>query len=252
MLKQKFVGVPWTTKLTFYGIAATLVLYVLVALLAGAFVRIPSVAPPVSGDSMLAIRMGIYSLIAEGTFLAAPFYFAWRATRHSGGDQRTLWQLLGLRGFNIPLAVSLILVSFVIIILVNEAYQWLIIAFHLPLQVNSDLVLKQGKIVPITTYVTLAMAVLWAPFCEELFFRSFSFMGFKNDMSLFVAVIFSALVFAAAHFDPASFPVLFVIGCALAIIRWKTNSVWPGMILHLMNNGLSAALVILSLHGINF
>jgi membrane protease YdiL (CAAX protease family) len=61
----------------------------------------------------------------------------------------------------------------------------------------------------------------------------------------------SALIFAAAHFDPASFPVLFFIGLALAIARWRTRSIWPGIILHLLNNGLSAVLVVLALHGMN-
>ncbi|GCE16649.1 CPBP family glutamic-type intramembrane protease [Dictyobacter kobayashii] len=60
----------------------------------------------------------------------------------------------------------------------------------------------------------------------------------------------SALIFGVAHGDPASLPVLFCIGIALALLRLLTNSYWPGFFLHLLNNALSALLIILVLHGI--
>ena len=52
-----------------------------------------------------------------------------------------------------------------------------------------------------------------------------------------------------AHADVGSFAVLFVIGLALAFVRWHTKSIWPGMLLHMLNNGIGALSIILAMQG---
>jgi membrane protease YdiL (CAAX protease family) len=41
--------------------------------------------------------------------------------------------------------------------------------------------------------------------------------------------------------------VLFVIGLALAFLRWRTRSIWPGMALHFLNNFVGALQIFLVL-----
>src|SRR5258708_21288540 len=102
-----------------------------------------------------------------------------------------------------------------------------ITALHLHVRTNDQVILENSRIAPITTYATLLVSVLIAPFCEEVFFRSFVFCGLLRGMSLVWSIIFSALIFGVAHADPASFAVLFFIGIALAYLRWRTHSIWP-------------------------
>jgi membrane protease YdiL (CAAX protease family) len=116
------------------------------------------------------------------------------------------------------------------------------------IQTNDQVILQQSKAAPLTTYATLIASVFVAPFCEEIFFRGFAFAGFLRSMSVGWAVFLSALVFAVAHADAGSFAVLFFIGIALAFLRWRTNSLWPSILLHLLNNGLGALLIILEMH----
>jgi membrane protease YdiL (CAAX protease family) len=87
-----------------------------------------------------------------------------------------------------------------------------------------------------------------APVCEEVFFRSFVFMGLLRSMPVWVAIVSSAFLFALVHQDLASFAVLLCIGLALAFLRWYSNSIWPGIILHALNNATSAVLIILTLY----
>ena len=63
-------------------------------------------------------------------------------------------------------------------------------------------------------------------------------------------MVLSSLLFAIAHLDPGSFAVLFIIGLALAFLRWRTNSLWPGILLHAINNGVAALEVILVMLGV--
>jgi membrane protease YdiL (CAAX protease family) len=254
LLKQQSEAVSWTATQAFWGIIATILLFFFVAVAASFLPLIhidTSVPLTPSSDLAHAIATFFYDLVAEGIFLIVPFYMAYRFTPPSASGKRRVWSTLGFRGFDLRIAALLVLVFFAAIFILNEAYSLLISVLHLPLEVNSQEIYKQGKIAPLTTYTTLVLATIYAPFCEEIFFRSFSFMGLKNGMSLVSAIFLSALIFAAAHFDPASFPVLFFIGLALAIARWRTKSIWPGIILHLLNNGLSAVLVVLALHGMN-
>jgi uncharacterized protein len=162
--------------------------------------------------------------------------------------QHSVKQILGFKRFSLLRAAALIFIFILAIFLVNGAYEYLITALHLNIQVNDQVVLNEGKIAPITTYATLLAAVFIAPFCEEIFFRSFVFMGLLRDLPLGWAIVISALIFGVAHGDPSSFPVLFAIGLPLAYLRWYTRSIWPGMLLHMLNNGLSALLIIQALH----
>jgi membrane protease YdiL (CAAX protease family) len=62
-----------------------------------------------------------------------------------------------------------------------------------------------------------------------------------------VAVIVSALLFAIAHALIGSFAPLLLIGLVLAVVRWRTGSLWPGMAVHFCNNALATILVISAL-----
>jgi membrane protease YdiL (CAAX protease family) len=37
------------------------------------------------------------------------------------------------------------------------------------------------------------------------------------------------------------------IGVVLTILRWRTTSIWPGMLFHALNNGLASAYVLATL-----
>jgi membrane protease YdiL (CAAX protease family) len=238
---------------TFLGIAFTLVPWVALALgLAGLNGSSGSSSAPLSPrlDLLNAIIVFIFSTLVEGAFLIAPFYFAIRAFREMQQRRGLALRALGFRSFNVVNALSWIVVLFLAFYAINVFYQYLITAWHLNLQTNDRLILERSKVAPLTTYATLIASVLVAPFCEEVFFRGFVFMGLVRGMSLGWAIVLSALIFAVAHADPGSFAVLFFIGLALAFIRWRTRSIWPGIMLHLLNNGIGAILIVLAMHGL--
>lgn len=269
MLKLKLEEVPWSTKQTFNGTFFTLVPWLIFSVALSIFnTSTPTSPKPLSPqlDLVNAAVSLVFSVVVECAFLIAPYYYARRSTHFSPaegrtiegqmpegrkGEGRTIGELLGFRGFNVVRALPWIILLFLSFLLVNALYQLLINTFHLHLQTNDQRLLEEGRVAPLTTYATLFAAVIVAPFCEEVFFRSFVFMGLRNDMTLVWSIVLSALIFGVAHGDPGSFPVLFYIGLALAFVRWYTRSIWPGFILHVMNNGLSAVLLILALHGVN-
>ena len=254
MVEQKLEQTPWSLRQTLIGTFFTLVPWIILALgLAGLNTSGKPTQPhrlSPQADLISAIITFLFSVLVEGAFLIAPFYFANRTVSAFGNHRRSVFNALGFRRFQWLSTLSMIVLLFLAFYLVNGFYQYVITVFHLNLQTNDQVILQQSKEAPLTTYATLIASVLVAPICEETFFRGFVFAGFLNRMPVAVAILLSSLLFAIAHADLGSFAVLFFIGLALAFVRWRTRSIWPGILLHLLNNGVGALVIVLVMTGV--
>lgn len=249
--------VPWTIRQTIFGTLITLIPWMLFSLYLvsqGAKSASPvRLSPQLDlADSLFVL---IFSSLIEAAFLLAPFYFAYRTTHathatSSSAYRRSMLDVLGLRKFNVPMSLALVLLLFIAFIFINDIYSLLISAFHLHLQTNDQTILQESKNAPFSTYATLFVSIFVAPVCEEMFFRGFVFMGLLRAMPVWAAILLSSFLFAIAHVDLGSFAVLFIIGIALAFVRWRTRSLWPGVLLHLLNNAIGTILILLVMWGL--
>lgn len=95
-----------------------------------------------------------------------------------------------------------------------------------------------------------AAAVILAPLGEELIFRGVAFFyackavsGMKNPRAAFwIANCTQALLFGIYHMNLVQGLYAFFIGLALGYLRQKYNSLLPGMLAHLIFNGISTVL----------
>ncbi len=94
-----------------------------------------------------------------------------------------------------------------------------------------------------TSLVALAVVVL-APLFEEFFFRGVFFRGLTHRLSVGASVLLSAAVFSAYHLDPVGFLARTGIGALLAVLVWKTGSLWPAIAAHFTNNALAMGLML--------
>ncbi|GEM_PF-750776 len=93
----------------------------------------------------------------------------------------------------------------------------------------------------------LVMAVLLAPLFEELLFRGLVQRVFVTKGGRVRGVVATAVLFGAMHVaEPLSVPPLIVLGLAAGWLRETTGSLWPAVLLHVLNNGLAAALALLA------
>jgi CAAX protease family protein len=241
---------PWTFAQTVRGAVATLAPW-LIFIIGTQLLTSPS---GTSGQRQLSTAEDIVGAvfaffitgIVELAFVIAPAYYA-LVRRPPGITPHQGLAALGLRPTRLSPAIVATVVGFLVIIGCNVTYSYLIQVFNLPLHTNSDTLLQQAKYAPITTLALVAGAVLVAPFCEELFFRGFLFGGLLHQMSFWPAALLSAFLFALAHGDVGSFIVLFIFGVVLAFVRWRTGSIWPGIVIHAANNATAAVAIILAL-----
>jgi membrane protease YdiL (CAAX protease family) len=87
------------------------------------------------------------------------------------------------------------------------------------------------------------VGAVMAPLVEEIFFRGFLFQGFRARYGWIISMLLSSSIFAVAHLDPASLIPTFILGNLLAYLYHRTNSIWPGVILHVLINTFGLALV---------
>ncbi len=85
-----------------------------------------------------------------------------------------------------------------------------------------------------------AVVVIAAPIVEEFTFRG---LGFRLLMPFgtVIAVVGTAVAFAADHGLVEGFPALFLFGIGVALVRLRTGSIYPGMMLHACFNAFALA-----------
>mgnify|MGYP002563517163 CR=1 FL=1 len=74
-----------------------------------------------------------------------------------------------------------------------------------------------------------------APIVEELVFRGI-IQQLARPLGERQAVALQAVLFAVQHRGPAGMVYALVCGLVLGTLRSRTGSVWPGMLLHTLNN----------------
>ncbi|MGI8421509.1 MAG: CPBP family intramembrane glutamic endopeptidase [Gaiellaceae bacterium] len=87
----------------------------------------------------------------------------------------------------------------------------------------------------VANFVVVALV---APIVEELSFRGLGYTLLER-FGRWPAILLVGLAFGLAHGLVEALPLLALFGCALAYIRSRTRSIYPGMILHGLFNGIA-------------
>jgi membrane protease YdiL (CAAX protease family) len=89
-----------------------------------------------------------------------------------------------------------------------------------------------------------ALAVVLAPFTEELFFRAFLQGALREVCGSGPAIVATAMLFGAVHMNIYWFPSLFVLGLVLGYVYDRTQSLAAPIALHVCQNGFTMAVLL--------
>jgi hypothetical protein len=89
----------------------------------------------------------------------------------------------------------------------------------------------------------LLLGGLLVPFAEELFFRGVLYQWMRHKAGIWIGIIGSSLVFGLLHGEPSVAGATFVMGILLAWIFERSNSLWPSVTIHVVNNSIKIALL---------
>jgi membrane protease YdiL (CAAX protease family) len=142
------------------------------------------------------------------------------------------WSTIGFGGFN-PAALGIgcgLLVGAYFLIIIHN-----LLLKALGVDTQGDEIVKVFAKLDSPVWFLIVGAII-APLVEEIFFRGFLFQGFRAHYGWKVGILLSSAIFAAAHLDLVAFIPTFILGSVLAYLYHRSNSVWPGILLHFLVN----------------
>jgi len=148
--------------------------------------------------------------------------------------RKVAWRELGLRGFErryLFLGLGLLVLAYIVI----AANNLIMTALGVVTQADVvfDILGESDSAIPL-----VVAAVVIAPIVEELFFRGFLFKGLRDKYGWKNALMFSSIIFSLFHLQVATLIPTFLLGALFAYIYQRSESVYPGMILHFLVNSL--------------
>jgi membrane protease YdiL (CAAX protease family) len=191
------------------------------------------------GSKAQLAQSALIVLLELAYLLPVILIFAWR---------RVPWQSLGFGKFDpntLGIGCGLLVASYIIIILHN------LLLFVLGVDTQGEEIIKVFTELnsPVWFFV---VGAIFAPFVEETFFRGFLFQGFRAHYGWKVGMVLSSAIFAAAHLDLVALIPTFILGNVLAYIYHRSNSVWPGILLHFLVNAFGLCGAYFATHYQNF
>ena len=210
----------WGDMLAVVGIylLATVATSVVMAIVAAVSGGAESLAERMSSGPMSALS---YALSMALTIVGVLIY---RKLRRGKGKMFRL----SMRGFN-PM---LILWGFVLVLITGIVIEPVLNLFPESfLELLNNMGANGG-------WSVLMLAVL-APIMEEVLFRGILLEAVREKYSSGRAIVVSALMFGVIHIIPQQVVNAFVIGLILGFIYVRTDSLWPVIIIHALNNAMA-------------
>ncbi len=100
-----------------------------------------------------------------------------------------------------------------------------------------------GQFIAVDNGVDLLMlffaAVVAAAVCEEFLFRGLILHLLRRRSGWIPALAWSAMLFAIYHLNPIVLLPVALVGAYLAVLVWRSGSLYPAIVAHGLNNGLA-------------
>jgi CAAX protease family protein len=179
------------------------------------------------------------NLVFDLAFVAAALYFSRLRSNPRPAD-------FGFRVVRARVAVTGVLVAGVGYYVVASIYASLL-RLHGSDKLPSELGVSKSTAALVAATVFVCVI---APIAEEFFFRGFIFGALRRlrivvagrYLGPWVAAVLTGILFGLAHTgsaNPQFLVPLGLLGFTLCVLRWRTRSLYPCMVLHSVNNSLA-------------
>jgi membrane protease YdiL (CAAX protease family) len=118
---------------------------------------------------------------------------------------------------------------------------WSVVATHIGLNIEPQQMLVNLLDAPVhERWILVLYGALGAPLIEELLFRGFLLPPLTRAVGVSASVVLSGVLFGLAHLsDPDAIVPLVVLGIGLGWLRIRAGSIWPGVVIHAVNNTIA-------------
>lgn len=88
--------------------------------------------------------------------------------------------------------------------------------------------------------------VIIAPLAEETLFRGYLYGKLRGHVPIWLAMVITSALFGAVHLQPNIAVDTFVLSLVMCSLREVTGSIWTGILLHMIKNGLAFYLLFIN------
>jgi membrane protease YdiL (CAAX protease family) len=142
----------------------------------------------------------------------------------------------------IGLGVGILVVP--VLLAINWAIAFLLTRFHTPPAEQQVVTMVKASSGPLLRIILGIAAIISAPFVEEAVFRGVLYTAIKQRGHRLIALLFTALLFAAVHANLMTFIPLALFAILLALLYDRTGALLTPMITHAVFNALNFVLLL--------
>ena len=147
------------------------------------------------------------------------------------------WGNLGFRkpSIGLPLIIASVILGLLVSIVTNITWKYLT-----GIPQSSNILVELTSSLKLYFHIYYVVwVVLIAPVVEEMFFRGVLFASLKETVGFRLGLVLQAVVFSVSHAQVNELFPLFILGCILGYVYYRSSSLMPSIIVHVLNNGLS-------------
>jgi membrane protease YdiL (CAAX protease family) len=125
-----------------------------------------------------------------------------------------------------------------------------VVARSRPHDIVPSLLTNGVAVRPLNVILICAVLVVLAPIAEEILFRGVLFRFLRGRLTFLPAACLSAVPCAVLHLSPMELPWLMAMGLVYAYLAEQSRSLYPGMVLHCLTNGLATIALVAMMYGL--
>lgn len=202
--------------------------FVLIAVLQFVFMmRMPTLLAGNNSPTALPILQTIYLIV---TVALPPALMAILLTSNPLKTLRLKLPSKGMLATSIALPIVLLPISLELI----NSLSW----FFPPAPPGMDRVMEGMQSTQIPFWLSFVAFAVAPAFCEELAFRGFILSGLQKSRHRWIPIIISAVLFGMIHLIPKQIFNASLLGLVLGLLAVRSRSLWPGIMFHLIYNGM--------------
>lgn len=181
----------------------------------------------------------LYTFVVDGIALALIILLPWKILK-----KKTTLKEMGVEGNLTWTDIGLAPIGFFAYIIMAMIGQWLLPAVDW--QAEQDIGYNLSNLIGTDLLMVFFAVVIIAPIAEELIFRGWLYGKIKQIVPTWLAVILVSVLFGIMHGQVNVGINVFFLSIALCMLREMTGTIYSGVLLHMLKNGIALAFLLWS------
>ena len=187
---------------------------------------------------MFGLSQSIFNLFGKAGYIVAELLIITPLIVYLARRSRGWKSIVRLNGISPRLIKLSALAGFSILVITDEIQRLIELIFPMP----PDLIESIAENLQIENFLDFVLVgagvVIVAGITEEILFRGFVQKTLERRKGVTQAVTTASLLFALIHLNPWWVIQILILAMILGILAWRADSVFPGVIVHVINNGI--------------